>query len=129
MNPKKRKLAEAPSSSSVSIADPRCPVCRCPVGKNTPDEAAAYLRGMEIIPAWVAWKEAVAKGEERSGMAAANAADQIASDPVQRDRCKTRDDPSRHCRGRHGQGPRDRERLRRKRFGGRPSRGAPRLGA
>src|ERR1700722_5480061 len=39
-----------------------------------------FVRGMEIIQAWVAWKEAVAKGEERSGMAAANAADAIASD-------------------------------------------------
>jgi hypothetical protein len=50
------------------------------VAKNTPDEAAAFVRGMEIIKAWVAWEEAVAKGEERSGLAAAQAADDLAAD-------------------------------------------------
>jgi hypothetical protein len=49
-------------------------------GHPTPQSCEAYKRSKEILEAWTAWREAFTREEERSGIAAANRAYDVAAD-------------------------------------------------
>ena len=48
-------------------------------GHPTPQSCEAYKRSKEILEAWTAWREAFTREEERSGIAAANRAYDVAA--------------------------------------------------